>query len=189
MIVLDGRDMSVAQKTWEQARKGRAEFLEQARKQFIPQLAKDEGKVPPIHKHLGDKDLEDAAFRMKEGEISNLMKMGDGTCVILLCEKKLPADVRVNFETVRAKLHKDMTEMRIAQKLPEVFKEMRDRANPRMVLDNRGVSSDILPASFSKEAPMPIAPQPIKPPEGAYVAPLPNTLPPAPKIASPDEKK
>ena len=57
------------------------------------------GKIPPIHKHFGDKVLEEAAFSLKAGDVSGLLEMKDGTYVILLCEKHLPADKEARFET------------------------------------------------------------------------------------------
>src|ERR1022692_319030 len=111
MIVMDKGNSGVAQKVWESARKSRDAFMDEARKQFIPNLAMEQGKVPAIHKHFGDKQLEDAAFGLKEGEISGLLAMSDGTFVILLCEKKLPANASVRFENEAMKLHKEMEEL------------------------------------------------------------------------------
>jgi hypothetical protein len=191
MIILDGKDVVNAQKVWELARRGRNDFLEQARKSnFIPQLQQAEGKVPPFHRHMPEKDLEDAAFRLKPGEISGLLTMPDGTRVILLCEKHLPEDASVKMETVRPQLFRQVKEMRVAQKLPEVFAEMRRVAMPRPMLDNRGTpSASILPASFSKEAITPVPPGQVQSPPG--VQPLPPDRGPlaAPNIPNPIEKK
>ena len=125
MIVLVKNDARTAQLILDEVRKGRNAFLEQARKQEIPNLAQNEGKVPPIHKHFGDFLLEDTAFRLKEGEVSGLLQLKEnGSWVILLCEKHLPANASVSFESVRAKMYAEMEEVRLAQKIPEVFAEM-----------------------------------------------------------------
>jgi hypothetical protein len=136
MIVIDKGNLRVAQQVWEAARKGRTEFLVEAKKQFIPNLAMTEGKVPAIHRHFGDKQLEDVAFRLKEGEISGLLEMSDKTYVILMCERHLPADTNARFEQERQKLAKEMYEMRVAQRIPEAFAELRKSANPRLMLVN-----------------------------------------------------
>lgn len=141
MIVCEKDKAAIAQKIWEHARKGREAFLEEARKQFIPTLAQSEGRVPPIHRHFGERDLEDAAFRLKEGDVSPLLPMKDGTFVILLCEKQLPANVSVRLEDVRVALAKETHDMRVAQKIPDAFTEMRKRANPQKLLDNAGTPS------------------------------------------------
>src|SRR5438552_3998083 len=70
MMVVRAGSAAVARQGWEDERKGRGSFLQQAGKQLIPNLAKDAGEVPPIHHHFGDKSLEDAAFRLKVGEVS-----------------------------------------------------------------------------------------------------------------------
>jgi hypothetical protein len=145
MIVIEKGNLPVAQKVWDSARKGRESFMEEARKQFIPNLAMEMGKVPPIHKHFGDKLLEESAFRLKEGEVSGLLKMEDGTYVILFCEKHLPANISFRFEDQVAKLHKEMHELRVAQKIPDAFAEMRKRANPRLLLSNIGTSASVVP--------------------------------------------
>src|SRR5262249_24884745 len=135
--------------------KGRAAFLEEARKQFIPNLASAEGEVPPIHKYFGDKDIEDTAFRLEEGKISGLMRMKDGTYVILMCEKHLPANKEIREEDVRTQLFSEMTELRIAQRIPEIFAEMERRATPKIVLDNSGSPSFVVqPAPEGSRAPV-----------------------------------
>jgi hypothetical protein len=153
MIVFDKGQGSIAQKTWEIARQGRTEFINEASKQFIPKLAQEAGKVPPIHKHFGDKELEDTAFRLKPGEVSRVLEMKDGTYVILLCETHIPANTAVRFEDIRPELQKEVFELRVAQAIPQAFAEMRKRANPKVVLDNAGTpSSSVLPPSGPRES-------------------------------------
>ena len=73
--------------------------------------------MPAIHKHFGDKKLEDAAFALKVGEISSLLPMEGGTWVILLCEKHVAANPTVSFENESMKLHKEMEDLRVAQRI------------------------------------------------------------------------
>jgi PPIC-type PPIASE domain len=189
MIVLEKGNEAVAQKVLDNARKGYANFLEEARKQFIPNLAAEGGKVPPIHKHFGDKELENTAFRLKEGEVSGLLTMKDGTLVILYCEKHLPANVAVRFEDERQKLAKEMFELRVAQRIPEAFQAMKAAATTRMVLSNAGqASANVIPPAqplpqphhpitVPVEIPPPPVPQPITPPAGYAPSALPDKLP------------
>ena len=139
MIVLDTKTgIKAITDVWNNASKGRKEFLDEAGKQSIPNLQASGGKVPPIHKHFGDKDLEETAFRLKEGEVSRLITMPDGSYVILYCEKHLLADANVRFENERIKLSKEMFDLRLAQKIPQEFAAIRERAKPRLILVNDG---------------------------------------------------
>lgn len=194
MIVFDKGMFKVATQVWDNARKGRAFFLDEARKQFIPNLAQTEGKVPAIHQHFGDKQIEETAFRLKEGDVSGILEMKDGTYVILLCEKHQPANPSVRLENVRQELTREMFELRVAQKIPEKFAELRKGATVRVVLDNTGTPSasvvpppDPLPSMtplVSSPPPKPVdipappVPQPVKAPAGFGPAPeLPDRLP------------
>ena len=98
MIAVQAGNSAALQETYNKVRQGREQFLVEAKKQFIPNLAQDEGKVPPIHKHFGDKALEDTAFRLRKGEVSDPIKMPDGIYVILLCEDHLAKNVNARFD-------------------------------------------------------------------------------------------
>ncbi|HZZ82744.1 MAG TPA: peptidylprolyl isomerase, partial [Gemmataceae bacterium] len=90
MIVFDKDDRSTADRVWKEISKGRDAFIARAKTQALPNLASIEGRVPPIHKHFGDQNIEDAAFRLKPGEVSGLIKMADHNMVVLLCESHIP---------------------------------------------------------------------------------------------------
>ncbi len=185
MIVLDGKFRSAAQKTWEEAKKGRSAFIAEASKQFIRQLAEAGGKVPPIHKHLGERSLEETAFAMKEGEISGLLDMRDGTLVILMCERQLPADISVKYEDVRQQLAREVTEGQVQQRVPEVFAELRNAAKLEIFPLTQPTSS-IQTTSFTRESnsKVPPAPQPgpVSIAPGVEKAPsLPESAPVVPK--------
>lgn len=216
MIVVQGNNSAVLQETYNRARQGREQFIAEAKKNFIPSLAQEEGKVPAIHKHFGDKAMEDVAFRLRENEVSEPLKMPDGTYVILMCDRHIGKDVNARFENYRLQVMKEVEDFKVAQKIPEVFAKMHKDANPRLVLQHAvshlarteppqrtGVNAfDHVP---SGELPMPTnlpAPNPGKvlPPEGHGVVPsLPQVSPPAPisglppinapKLDTPESKK
>ena len=189
MIVVQPGNTAVVRQVWEDARKGRISFLEQAGKQFIPNLAKDGGKVPAIHKHFGDKSLEDAAFRLKVGEVSDPIKMPDETYVILLCEAHVPPDTTKKIEEERFKIQKEMEQLRLAQKIPEVFALLQKQANPQLLLDGAVKTATSMtsvqqqqqpmqPMMDLPQAPMPAARSPMDmppPPVARPIAPPPAT--------------
>lgn len=197
MIVLQ-KDSSVVHTVWNDVRKGREQFLVEAKKQFIPNLATEHGKVPPIHKHFGDKLLEETAFRLRENEVSEPLKMPDGTHVILLCDRHLPADVSVRYEQVWLQISKEVEDLQIAQKMPEVFAKLRAQANPQLMLENavfhtaRVESSGGAPLTWGPQKPglqplpsmnvPPPVPTKLTPPPGIIPLSVPNTPPPAPNV-------
>lgn len=136
MIVVQPGNSAALQETWNKAKLGREHFIAEAKKQFIPGLQEKEGLVPPIHKHFGDKKIEECAFKLRKDEVSEPIQMPDGTYVIMMCEKHIPKDVNVRFEHVRFQIMKDVEETKVAQKIPEVFAKLHQDAHPRLVLNN-----------------------------------------------------
>jgi len=201
MIVLDRDNIRLKAKIWEEARKGKEAFMDQAKKQPIPHLAMEGGKVPPIHRHFGDKSMEDAAFALKEGEVSSPIDLKDGSVVILLCEKQVPANKTVTMTgELRTKLYEEMFEMRVQQRIPEVFREMRHFANPRPVLVENAIQltshtppplpelpkSTVPAPTQTIHIPAPPTPGEVVVPKGLEVAPILPSVPlPAPKDIPP----
>jgi hypothetical protein len=213
MIVIDAKaGPKVAMDVYTTARTGYNEFLEAASKQFIPNLAAAKGEVPPIHKHFGDKKVEDIAFGMKEGEVCTPLQMADGTYVIMYCEKLVSAEATKRYEQERVKLEGEMFELRLSQKIPEEFAKLQKAANPRMVItkqEPRGMLPSIQQPAYpttSQPGPRtdiaPLVPGPVTatgytplsntvsplPPPPIVIPPEPSLLPPASGIAPTDKK-
>jgi PPIC-type PPIASE domain len=199
MIVVQGGNSGHLQKIWNDARVGPKEFLKVASEQFIPNLAQKQGEVPPIHKHFGDKTLEDTAFRLKKNEVSDPIKMPDGMYVILYCEDHIAKNVNVRYEHERLAILKEVKDMKIAQKIPEVFAKLHKDANPRLLLQNAvhhlarsempardGLSAfDHVPSGELQPPPPSSLPEPkagkVLAPEGHGIVPnIPQVAPPMP---------
>jgi hypothetical protein len=135
------RDQNEASTKWTKIEKSgniEAAFLTEAGQQGQdPRLASVKGEIPPIHKHFGDPRIEKEAFRLKPGEMSQVLEMADHTAIILLCERHMPAESLVRFENVRLALEADMTEIRLAEKMNSYLKELRKQAQPRYLLSKR----------------------------------------------------
>jgi hypothetical protein len=187
MIVLEKGNESTVQQVWEDARKGRKEFLAQAAKQSIPNLAQAGGVVPPIHKHFGDKNLEVAAFRLRPDEVSAPILMPDGTKVILMCDKHIPADLTRTYEAERMQIHREVQDMRIAQEIPKVFAKMRERASPQFVLASGASYLGRMegPVSSAPRTIESLPPMPVKAPEGYQPMAVPNVPLAAPMVPLP----
>jgi hypothetical protein len=145
MIVLqEATPPNVKTEIWTKVRKDEAAFEEEARKQFIPALAQNGGKVPPIHQHFGDPKVEQIAFNLKPGEVSEIIGMPDKSFVILKCDKHLPPDTTKNFDNERMALQKEIFEIKLQQEIPKVFKELRDHANPTILLRDQMREVDLV---------------------------------------------
>jgi hypothetical protein len=129
--------------TWAKINQSEEEFAKQAKAQFLPELAAKGGEIPPIHKHFGDAKVESAAFNLQPGQTTPLMEMPDGTYIVLKCDKHLLADVSKNFDSVRLDLDKEMREIKLSQKIPEYFAELRKQANPRVLITNEVRQEDL----------------------------------------------
>lgn len=123
---------------WTKVRGSAEEFDKMARNQFLHALASEAGKIPPVHRHFGDKNIEAEAFKLQPGEISPLIGMPDGTTVILQCVKRLPADTTKRIDQVHMELHRDLVEIRLQTEIPKLFAEMRKQANPQIYLKRDG---------------------------------------------------
>ena len=141
MIVL--QDNNQKDQIWKKVAESEAEFQRVATTLNVPQLCPSGGKVPPIHKHFGDANIERAAFNLKVGEVSPLLGMPDKTVIILKCDQHIPADVTKRFEDVRLQLLEEIRNFKLAQKIPEVFADLRKHANPRMLLRPESRQEDL----------------------------------------------
>jgi parvulin-like peptidyl-prolyl isomerase len=98
----------------------------------FPQLAKENsedkasasayGIIPPIRKHLGDANLEQVAFGLKEGEISPIVQVGN-MHVLLKCEKQLSRTYisSQNLPEIEKQLTERIREHKMRVQTAEVF--------------------------------------------------------------------
>jgi len=120
----------------QEARQSEEKFLEYARQGIIPAIAAQGGRVPPIHKHFGDANVERVAFSLKKGEVSELMQMPDKTWIILKCDELIPA-TNANMSAERLTLHKEVFDRKLQEEIPRVFQELRRQAGPFICLKDQ----------------------------------------------------
>jgi hypothetical protein len=120
---------------WTRASKGSAEFEKEAKTWNMPgPLQAEAGKVPPIHKHFPDANIEKEAFNLKPGETSPLIGMNDGSVVILHCIKHISAEPGKSIDQERAALHREIFDTRVTEAIKTVFADLRKQADPHVFL-------------------------------------------------------
>lgn len=128
----NGDDLKTIQKIFAKIRQSDADFDSEARQQANPGLAAACGHIKPITKHLpgDDKQVEQVAFQLKEGELSQILKTQQGYLVMKLV-KIIPPNDKVQFEDQRAILEKAAFEARLEEEIPKCFAELRKAADPK----------------------------------------------------------
>jgi parvulin-like peptidyl-prolyl isomerase len=123
------QDQRTAQKVWEMAKSNPTEkyFGELAHQYSIePASRAHYGEVPPIQKHGGRKILEEEAFRLKPGEISGLIPVGN-TWIVLWCKGRTTPVVE-EFDAVRDELYRDILEKKLRIAMAEEFKRLQSQS-------------------------------------------------------------
>ncbi len=104
------------------------------------------GMVNPIRRHLGYKEIEDAAFAMQPGQISPVIPVA-GQFVILKCEGHLPGQ-KVEFKNAVPLLKESINESKLRAAAGQLFDELQKKANvvnvfndPALKKENPGVAA------------------------------------------------
>ena len=128
-----GDDLKTIEKIYGRIRNNNAEFDSEARQQANPSLAAACGQIKPITRHLAsdDKKIEEVAFQLKEGEVSQVLSTAQGYIVMKLV-KVLPPNVEVKFEAARPQLEKAAFDARLEEEIPKCFAELRHAASPQL---------------------------------------------------------
>jgi parvulin-like peptidyl-prolyl isomerase len=92
------------------------------------------GWVQPIRPHSGDPAFDQAAFRLRDGEISPVVRVAD-QFIVLKCEGHLPADT-VKLEDARPRLAEQIREQKSRQASSDVFKQLQDGSAVENVLND-----------------------------------------------------
>jgi parvulin-like peptidyl-prolyl isomerase len=122
-------DMRQAQKVWDLARNNNTEpFFSELAQQYStePSSRSNSGKVPPIRRHGGSPVIEDAAFKLKTGELSGILAV-DGQFIILRCLGRT-RPVQTDFNAVRGELVKDIREKKLRLLMTKEFDRLRETA-------------------------------------------------------------
>jgi hypothetical protein len=84
------------------------------------------GEVPPIKKHGGQPILEEEAFKLKPGELSGVIQVGD-KFIILRCEG-YTKPLNVDFARIRDEIYEDLLEKKSRLAMAECFEKLQESA-------------------------------------------------------------
>ncbi|MCA8983312.1 MAG: peptidylprolyl isomerase [Planctomycetaceae bacterium] len=133
MIMMD--NVRRANEVWEKANRAPEEFEKLARENSVePGSRSLGGSIPPISRYSGNQSLEDAAFRLKPGEISGLIQM-QNHYVILKCEG-LTEQIVTDIKDVWGDLHAQLIEEKTQERVATVFEEMKKKTRIDNYLTN-----------------------------------------------------
>ncbi len=85
------------------------------------------GLIQPIRRHMGDPNLEAAAFALKKNEISQIVKVGN-LHVFIKCEEHLPATKGIDRAKVEPHLYDAIRERKLRTAANDVFKQLQTEA-------------------------------------------------------------
>lgn len=110
-------------------------FNDAARGQLSSDLRARLGMVDPIGRHSGPgtAKIEEIAFRLKDGQVSEVIDTGGGIMLIKRI-KSIPAQAGVTFPAVREALVKELTDRQMDQEVPKMFAQLSEEAKPLFVL-------------------------------------------------------
>jgi parvulin-like peptidyl-prolyl isomerase len=139
----------IALKCYEDLRKSDADFDRCARQQANPTLAAKAGLMDPFGHHtFGDDKVEQVAFSLREGEVSQLLQTQNNQgFVVLKCIKQIPANQTKTFDEVRQQLEKEVFDKKVQQTIPIVFQELKQKADPKSFLQLANSDQEIRQAA------------------------------------------
>jgi parvulin-like peptidyl-prolyl isomerase len=89
--------------------------------------ASAKGLVAPIHKHLGDPKLEEAAFSLREGDISDVLAI-ENQFVVIRCDKHIPGQTVAMNEKLHEVLYNGCRDKKLRLVAGEIFEQLQKEA-------------------------------------------------------------
>jgi len=144
-IVLDNSRR--ASEAWDKAQKNPENFEKLAAEYSIDPTSKSMGgRIPPIPRYSGSEELEKAAFKLKEGEISPVIQIGLNQHIIIMCDGRTVPNV-TNRADVEEILMKELKDEKTQLAIAEVFKKIKSEARVDNYWTGESTGGNIRPAS------------------------------------------
>lgn len=86
------------------------------------------GVVPPIRRFGGNDKVEEEAFRLKVGEISPVIDIGESRYVILRCEGHTKP-ITTDINEVKVQLHEQLIEEKTQEAVAKIFESIKGRSS------------------------------------------------------------
>lgn len=99
------------------------------------------GWIQPIRLHVGDKQIEDAAFALKEGEVSPVVTINNQH-IILLCEGRIPARA-VKMEEVADRLEESIRDTKLRGEASKLFAQLQKDAKVVNILNDEAKKKEM----------------------------------------------
>lgn len=150
--------MRLAQDVWNKARKNPSPeyFGDLAEAYSVEPTSKAlRGEVPPIGRHGGQPQLEDAAYQLQEGQLSGIIQVAENY-VILRCDGRTQR-IDVDEAEVRDLLYRDIYEKKLRIAMGEKYDQIRAQSR----IDNYLAGTSTAPEKPSTKPAEPYAGQPI----------------------------
>jgi hypothetical protein len=143
MILWPSDQTRFAMMAYTRIRDNPSAFDDMAQHQPSATLAAKGGKIGPFGRgSLGNKDVEDEAFKLHPGEITTLLETPEGNVVFKL-DKRHPPNKSVTLDSVRDKLTHEVFERKVQIEMQTAFKDLRDKAKPNPMLKDNHKPDDI----------------------------------------------
>ncbi len=127
-------DLDAAEKTRGEAVADPNNFGNLAKDRSEDVSASVKGLVQPIRKHASSRQIEHAAFTMRDGQVSPVMQVA-GKYMIMKRECMLPAS-KVKFEQVASRMEEVVRERKMRTAAHEIFRELQDGVEMVNVLND-----------------------------------------------------
>jgi parvulin-like peptidyl-prolyl isomerase len=162
MVLWPAEQTKFALMEYTQLRDNPKAFEEKAKHQASGTLASRGGKIGPFGKHtLGNQDLEQEAFKLREGEMTTLIGTPEGNAVFKL-EKRIPANTSITLDSVREKLTKEVFEKKVQMEMQTAFHTLRDSARVKVLLKDANKPVDLVESTKELLPKAPDKPDPEK---------------------------
>jgi len=144
LILVEG-NIRQANKIWEDCKANLDDFDRLARDHSAdPNTRPLGGVIPPIRKHGGNKAIEDAAFRLRTGELSAVIHVAENRYVILKCEgqtEPVVDNIQAVWNDLFGQLQEEKTQVAVAKVFEEIKQNARvDNFLTRKSTQGRGTS-------------------------------------------------